>query len=304
VQVHDRPVDAAAAGQRVALNLSGVGWRELGRGDVIVVGRPEAAATYLVDARVAVEVDAPPLERGARVHVHHGTREAPARIVPLEGDELAAGAPGYAPLRLEAPLVPARGDRLVLRRVAPPGTVGGGVVVHPAPRKHGPSDEVTAWLRAVERGEDPPDPRARRDEEDAAPGSRGGSAADGSPAPLDDAALAMAAILRSDGREPRTDADLAAEAGLSGGEAADRLRRLEHAGQAVRVGPNLHFHPDPLAELEARAVAICERDGEVTIASVRDELGTSRKYAQAVLEHLDSAKVTRRRGDAHVMRKG
>jgi selenocysteine-specific elongation factor len=40
----------------------------------------------------------------------------------------------------------------------------------------------------------------------------------------------------------------------------------------------------------------------VTIAGVRDELGTSRKYAQAVLEHLDAARVTIRRGDAHVLR--
>ncbi|MFL5886018.1 MAG: SelB C-terminal domain-containing protein, partial [Thermoleophilaceae bacterium] len=86
-------------------------------------------------------------------------------------------------------------------------------------------------------------------------------------------------------------------------EAADRLRRLERAGQAVRVGRNLHFHPEPLAELEARVVAMCGRDGRATIASVRDELATSRKYAQALLEHLDAQKVTVRRGDEHVLRR-
>ena len=36
VQVHDEGVERAAAGQRVALNLAGVGWREVGRGDVVV----------------------------------------------------------------------------------------------------------------------------------------------------------------------------------------------------------------------------------------------------------------------------
>ncbi len=55
--------------------------------------------------------------------------------------------------------------------------------------------------------------------------------------------------------------------------------------------------------LEARIVALCDRDGEVTIAGLRDELGTSRKYAQALLEHLDRTKVTLRRGDAHVLRR-
>jgi len=36
---------------------------------------------------------------------------------------------------------------------------------------------------------------------------------------------------------------------------------------------------------------------------VRDELGLSRRYAQALLEHLDSEKVTIRRGDEHVLRR-
>jgi selenocysteine-specific elongation factor len=42
----------------------------------------------------------------------------------------------------------------------------------------------------------------------------------------------------------------------------------------------------------------------VTLAQLRDELGTSRKFAQALLEHLDAEKVTIRRGDAHVVRRG
>jgi selenocysteine-specific elongation factor len=50
-------------------------------------------------------------------------------------------------------------------------------------------------------------------------------------------------------------------------------------------------------------LAICERDGRATIAGVRDELGTSRRYAQALLEHLDAEKLTRRIGDAHVLRR-
>jgi selenocysteine-specific elongation factor len=40
----------------------------------------------------------------------------------------------------------------------------------------------------------------------------------------------------------------------------------------------------------------------VTIARIRDQLGTSRRYAQVLLEHLDADKVTVRRGDVHVLR--
>jgi selenocysteine-specific elongation factor len=212
-----------------------------------------------------------PVRRGTRVQVHHGTREAPARVVPL-GD-------GQAQLRLEAPLMAAEGDRLVLRQVAPPDTLGGGVVVDAAPRKHGPGSAP----RAVTPAPEPPPPA--------------------DPEPLSDAALALASLLRSDGASPRADGDLADAAGLPASDAAREWTALERAGEAVRVGRSLHFHPEPLAELEAQVVAICERDGEATIAGLRDELGTSRKYAQALLEHLDRNKVTLRRGDAHVLRR-
>jgi selenocysteine-specific elongation factor len=278
VQVHDRPVERADAGQRVALNLSGVGWRDLGRGGVVCGPGAELEPTWLVDALVALEPGARPLGRGTRLHVHHGTREAPARVVPLDGDELAPGATGLAQLRLESPLVPAAGDRLVLRQLAPPDTIGGGAVVDPHPRKHGRRERPQAAAPA------PSEPAPE-------------------PLELDDTALRLEADLVADGASPRTDADLAASLGLEPSAAADGLRALERSGRAVRVGPNLHFAAEPLAELSARVVAICERDGQATIAGVRDELGTSRKYAQALLEHLDAEKVTRRVGDAHALRR-
>jgi selenocysteine-specific elongation factor len=294
VQVHDQPVDRARAGQRVALNLVGVGWRELGRGDVVVAGDSSLRPGYLLDVALSVEEGARPVERGTRVQVHHGTREAPARVVPLGG--------GYAQLRLEAPLVAVAGDKLILRQVAPPDTVGGGSVVDAAPRKHGPSAEVVERLERTERGEEVPDARTAAATARAA-ASQVELRPDADPEPLDERALALAALLRADGATPRADGDLADAAGLAAADAARLWGRLERAGEAVRVGRSLHFHPEPLGRLEAQVVAICERDGEATIAGLRDELGTSRKYAQALLEHLDRTKVTLRRGDAHVLRR-
>ena len=46
-----------------------------------------------------------------------------------------------------------------------------------------------------------------------------------------------------------------------------------------------------------------ERDGQITLAGLRDELQTSRKYAQALLEHFDGERLTLRRGDARVLRR-
>jgi selenocysteine-specific elongation factor len=120
---------------------------------------------------------------------------------------------------------------------------------------------------------------------------------------LDERALELAALLDSDGFEPRADGELAAAAGIEARDAGRLFGSLERAGRAVRVAANLHFAPDPLAELARRVVELCERDGATTIAAVRDELGTSRRYAQALLEHLDATKVTIRRGDEHVLRR-
>jgi len=299
VQVHDQALERAEAGQRVALNLSGIGWREVERGDVVCAAGAELAPTWLIDAAIALESTARPLRRGARVQVHHGTREAPARMVRLDGEDIAAGGEALVQLRLEAPLVPAAGDRLVLRQIAPPDTIGGGEVLDPHPRKHGTLAHAAEVARAGERAARAAVPGP------AAEAARGGERDARPPAPepaLDDAALRLAELLRADGPEPRADGALADAAGLDPAEAAERLRALERAGHAVRVARNLHYAPSALAELSARIVSLCERDGSITISRVRDELGTSRRYAQALLEHLDAEKVTIRRGDEHVLR--
>jgi selenocysteine-specific elongation factor len=130
VQVHDTPVERADAGQRVAVNLPTVERRELTRGDVLVEPG-HYPLSYRLDVRLAPLAEIP-----AAVTVHIGTKAAPARVVRV-GD--------YAQLRLQDPVVAARGDRVVLRTGT---TVGGGLVLDPAPvRRVDP-----ARLAALDRG--------------------------------------------------------------------------------------------------------------------------------------------------------
>lgn len=194
--------------------------------------------------------------------------------------------------------MPVAGDRLVLRRLAPPDTMGGGVVLDARPRRHAPSPEVVERLRAIQRGEAPPEPTPAA----TAPAGAERPTAEQRPPPLDPEALQLAAMLRADGERPRADGDLATAAGLDAGDAGRKLSALVKAGLAVRVARNLHFDPVALESLTARIVAACERDGQVTIGGVRDELDTTRRYAQALLEYLDAQRITRRQGDAHVLR--
>ena len=126
VQVHDRPVDRAGAGQRVAVALTGVDRSRLQRGVALV----EPGAFEVVH-RLAVELQelepVPP-----RLRAHHGTTETAARVVRRDGT---------VQLRLADPIVAAAGDRLILRAGT---TVAGAVVLDPLPSR---------------RPESPPQPR-------------------------------------------------------------------------------------------------------------------------------------------------
>jgi selenocysteine-specific elongation factor len=268
VQVHDEPVERADAGQRVALNLVGVDRRAVARGDVLTASGT-LVPTTVVDAALTLR-DA---EHGMRVHVHHGTREAPARLAALGAD--------LWQLRLERPLLARAGDHVVVRSVAPPDTLGGGVVIDAAARRHGRRADVLARLERLRRGE--PEPRP---EPVAQPPAR--PEPTGAPA-LSEAALALEERLRAAGHEPPSETEL--------GPAAAELPALREAGRAVRIGRSLYAHPEAIAAVRDRVVAIVQAEGAVTLARLRDELGTSRKFAQALLEHLDAARVTRRLPD-------
>ena len=112
--------------------------------------------------------------------------------------------------------------------------------------------------------------------------------------PLPSSAIALEQRLRQAGVEPPIDSELD----------ADDLAALREAGHAVRVSKALHYHADVLADIRGRVVKVAQRNGgAVTLAQLRDELATSRKFAQALLEHFDSEKVTIRRGDEHVLRR-
>ena len=135
VQVHDRAVERAEAGQRVALGLAGVGKDELARGDT--VGTPGALhATHMLDARLRLVGSAKPMANRVRVHLHLGTAEVLARIVLLESETLRAGEESLVQLRLESPVVAEKDDLFVVRSYSPVTTIGGGRVIDPRPKRH------------------------------------------------------------------------------------------------------------------------------------------------------------------------
>jgi selenocysteine-specific elongation factor len=80
------------------------------------------------------------------------------------------------------------------------------------------------------------------------------------------------------------------------------LAYLEDAGSVVPAGDGVVFAAEAYREMVERVTEHMRRDGSITLAQVRDMFGTTRKYAQALLEHLDRRHVTRRVGDERVLR--
>jgi selenocysteine-specific elongation factor len=331
VQVHDRPVERADAGQRVAVSLPGIERTQLRRGDVLV-----APGAFRPSYRLDVALDElEPIP--ARVQVHHGTTQAVARVVRV-GDR-------HAQLRLAMPAVAARGDRVVLRAQT---TVGGGRVLDPAPPRHADRarmeqlerGDVAATIHApvrveelrhlvdgelsgVERAGDWAFSRAWLDELRTALEARLAEADPldpGVPPPPEPWAADVIPLLGLERRgakfyRPGAAAELGArtadaerlqrELGLEPVKVADQqlARYLEEQGRLVRVGDGLAVSTAAYAEARAAVVAECEAAGRITLARLRDLLGTSRRTAQLLLERLDADGVTRRIGDERVLRR-
>ena len=83
----------------------------------------------------------------------------------------------------------------------------------------------------------------------------------------------------------------------------DLLAYLEDRGDVVRVDEGIVFAAEGYREMVERVVAHLKERETVTLAQVRDMLGTSRRYAQALLEHMDQQRITRRVGDERVLRR-
>jgi selenocysteine-specific elongation factor len=271
LEVHDKPTTHAAAGQRVAVNLTGIRLREVSRGDVL------AAPGLLQETKTLdCSLELHEAEHNIPVHVHHGTREAPGRLTALADD--------LWQLRLERPILAADGDRIVIRRTSPPDTLGGGVILDARARRHGRRQQIIDRLRRRRDGQpepaleanDPPPPQPTVVTQPEAPEA-------------DEAQLALEQRLLENWLRPQTSAQL--------GASSDALKMLRTNGTAVRVSGELYLHVQPLAAAQARTIEAIERDGAITLAGLRDELEISRKSAQALLEHFDSMHVTRRQPD-------
>ncbi|HWQ84147.1 MAG TPA: selenocysteine-specific translation elongation factor [Anaerolineales bacterium] len=154
LQTHKQKESLAVPGSRTAINISGVTVDEIQRGDVVChpgTYRP----TRLIDVHFQLLEDvSQPVRHNTTIKFFTGASESVARLRLLGVEELKPGDSGWLQLELNQPVTVVRGDRYILRRPSPGETLGGGVIVDPAPKgRHKRFAEgVLARLEALFQG--------------------------------------------------------------------------------------------------------------------------------------------------------
>lgn len=133
LQSHHNDVSAVSSGNRVAVNVTGIGHSDVARGDVLIDSRAWHH-TAMVDAELTVlESLAHPVTRRGAYAAYIGSGEFPARLRVLQADRIEPGQRGTVRLYLNraVPLLP--GDRFILRESGRDETVGGGQILDVEP---------------------------------------------------------------------------------------------------------------------------------------------------------------------------
>lgn len=171
LRMHGADIARVHAGQRCALNLTGIGVDDVARGDWIC-DHAIHAPVQRVDAQLALlPGQATVLTAATHVHVHLGAGDEMARVAPLRGHAVAPGTRVPVQLVFDRPVGALHGDRFIVRDSAARRTLGGGVVLDPfaiAARRRSaerlavlealasasPADALRRWLDLAKAGVD------------------------------------------------------------------------------------------------------------------------------------------------------
>ncbi len=152
VQSGGKFIDRAIAGQRTAVNLSGIDQVDVKRGMTLATpGRFRTAPR--MDVRLTLLPSARKLKHRTRVHFHAGTAETIAEILLYGQSVLAPGQSALGHLRLQDDVLALPSDRFIVRQFSPVITIGGGVILDPLARRPTLRDTGrSAFLETLEGG--------------------------------------------------------------------------------------------------------------------------------------------------------
>ncbi len=134
IERHGQSVDGVIAGDRAAINLTGLKNEDFKRG--MIISDRQLYETKLLDAAISLFETSPPLPLWSNIIFISGTFESQARMHLLDKENLNAGDEAIIQIHLSKPGILLNSDRFIIRNSSGDITLGGGYVIDAAPLHH------------------------------------------------------------------------------------------------------------------------------------------------------------------------
>ena len=320
IQVHGEETTRAFPGQRVAVNLPGIGTDEISRGEILAAAG-SMESTMMADVRLRLLKSVRrSIKSGTRVHLYHGAAELVCKIILFDQEILNPGEEAVVQLRMEQATAMKAGDHFVIRFYSPVETMGGGVVLNPnavkrrrkqrkleymgtGPLQFGaaqPQNKIsdTNMQKALQENQkDNFCPIGKKE----TIGSKAAEQA-AKEIPVNIIFLRLQELyLKSGFTPPLTDEVKSAfsqEKDFSG-----IFFAMVRGGQLVRFDEKHYMHSEIREKALDMVRLIYEEKGVIQTGEFRDRLGISRKCAITLLEGFDKERITVMENGTRVLRK-
>ncbi|HJV47029.1 MAG TPA: selenocysteine-specific translation elongation factor [Bacillota bacterium] len=154
IHVHHELVNAAYAGQRTAINLSGVDFKEMERGYSLTAPDYFKKTDRLdIQLKMLSDLDFN-IKQRTRIRLHIATSEVMGKIIFYDRNEIEPGQEVLCQLQLEEEIIAKPGDPFILRRLSPSTTIGGGQVLSPYGVRRKFGDKSVELLALLQGGDE------------------------------------------------------------------------------------------------------------------------------------------------------
>ena len=277
IQVHGQEISEAVPGQRVAVNLPGIGKEHISRGEILAAAG-SMEGTMIADVRLQLlKSGQRTLKSGTRVHLYHGAAELVCKIILFDRAVLKPGEEAIVQLRMEQVTAMKAGDHFVIRFYSPVETIGGGVVLNPNGVKRKKGQNADAAVRYACTGKERKKAHAAGKITEEICGNS--------------VFLQLQELyLKSGFIPPLTDEVKKVFSGER--DFSEVFFAMVRDGVLVRFDEKHYMHWEIRQKALDMAYLLYEEKGMIQTGEFRDRLGISRKCAIILLERFDRERIT------------
>ena len=277
IQVHGQEVSEAVPGQRVAVNLPGIGKEQISRGEILATAG-SMEGTMIADVRLQLlKSGQRSLKSGTRVHLYHGAAELVCKIILFDREVLKPGEEAVVQLRMEQVTAMKAGDHFVIRFYSPVETIGGGVVLNPKGVKRKKRQNADAVVHCACTGKERKKAHASGKITEEICGNS--------------VFLQLQELyLKSGFMPPLTDEVKKVFSGER--DFSEVFFAMVRDGVLVRFDEKHYMHWEIRQKALDMAYLLYEEKGMIQTGEFRDRLGISRKCAIILLEGFDRERIT------------